>query len=122
METEPIYLIENLEFQDGKATAVISLNPQHPIYEGHFPGNPVTPGVCQLQMLKEVVTKICQKSCILKESKNIKFLKILTPDKTGVTLSLDYTHTEQGLKVKAQLKSDESIYLKFTGNYLFLND
>ena len=29
----------------------LELNPEHPVYEGHFPGNPVVPGVCQVQMI-----------------------------------------------------------------------
>ena len=30
----------------------VMLNPQHAIYNGHFPQQPVVPGVCMLQMIK----------------------------------------------------------------------
>ena len=38
----------------------VMLNPQHPIYNGHFPQQPVVPGVCMLQMIKECIEKIQQ--------------------------------------------------------------
>ena len=34
--------------------ALLSLNAQHRIFEGHFPGHPVVPGVCLMQMVQEV--------------------------------------------------------------------
>lgn len=36
-----------------KYTISIEMNPKHDIYKGHFPGNPITPGVCLTQMVKE---------------------------------------------------------------------
>ena len=33
--------------------AVVRLNEQHPVFAGHFPGQPVVPGVFTLQMIKE---------------------------------------------------------------------
>ena len=32
----------------------VMLNPQHAIYSGHFPQQPVVPGVCMLQIIKRV--------------------------------------------------------------------
>lgn len=36
----------------------VMLNPQHAIYSGHFPQQPVVPGVCMLQIIKECIEKI----------------------------------------------------------------
>ena len=33
----------------------IRLNPDHEIYRAHFPGNPITPGVCIVQIISEVL-------------------------------------------------------------------
>ena len=38
----------------------VMLNPQHVIYNGHFPQQPVVPGVCMLQIIKECIEKIQQ--------------------------------------------------------------
>jgi 3-hydroxyacyl-[acyl-carrier-protein] dehydratase len=34
--------------------ALLTLNTQHRIFGGHFPGQPVVPGVCLMQMVQEV--------------------------------------------------------------------
>ena len=39
------YTIEILhETTPGEYTATVTLNAAHPLYAGHFPGNPVVPG------------------------------------------------------------------------------
>ena len=38
-----------------RATYEIALNAQHFIYQAHFPGEPITPGVCILQMACELL-------------------------------------------------------------------
>jgi 3-hydroxyacyl-[acyl-carrier-protein] dehydratase len=35
----------------------IELNPTHAIFSGHFPNNPILPGVCALQIAKELLQK-----------------------------------------------------------------
>jgi 3-hydroxymyristoyl/3-hydroxydecanoyl-(acyl carrier protein) dehydratase len=45
-----LYIIE-----ENKTDMVrIKLNPNHEIFSGHFPDNPILPGVCVLQMVKEI--------------------------------------------------------------------
>ena len=39
-------------------TVLLELNPDHAIYQGHFPAHPVVPGVCLLQLIKESVENI----------------------------------------------------------------
>ena len=50
----------------------VMLNPQHAIYSGHFPQQPVVPGVCMLQIIKECVEKIQQAPLQYKLSLTIK--------------------------------------------------
>ena len=48
------YKIKNIEAGE-KYVVNIEMNPAHEIYNGHFPGMPVVPGVCLTQMVKETV-------------------------------------------------------------------
>ena len=41
------YTINNLQVVGTTVNAELVLNAGHSIYEGHFPGQPVTPGVCR---------------------------------------------------------------------------
>ena len=40
----------------GQSGFNVILNPDHLIYKAHFPGQPVTPGVCILQMIRELLS------------------------------------------------------------------
>ena len=47
MLLENFYKIIHIkEREDGKQAIEIELNPGHVLYQGHFPGQPVVPGVC----------------------------------------------------------------------------
>ena len=97
----------------------ILLNPAHPIYQGHFPDNPVVPGVCQIQMIKEFVEKAVDHSIILTASDNIKFLALINPN---LTPQLDFqisvlNNPAQQLTVTAFIESGNTIFLKFKGKF-----
>ena len=66
MLLKDFYSIEKLEKTDeGKYMASIFLNSAHAIFKGHFPGNPVTPGVCMMQIIKELTQKILESSLVM---------------------------------------------------------
>ena len=59
MLLENFYKIIHIkEREDGKQAIEIELNPGHVLYQGHFPGQPVVPGVCTLQIIKESAEQI----------------------------------------------------------------
>ena len=60
----------------------VMLNPQHAIYNGHFPQQPVVPGVCMLQMIKECIEKIQQAPLQYKQIASCKFLSVINPNET----------------------------------------
>ena len=41
--------------------SIIELNPEHGIYKGHFPYVPVAPGVCLVQIIKEILLDLIMK-------------------------------------------------------------
>lgn len=60
----------------------VMLNPQHPVYGGHFPGQPVVPGVCILQIIKECLEEICHTTLQYKQIASCKFLSAINPNET----------------------------------------
>jgi 3-hydroxyacyl-[acyl-carrier-protein] dehydratase len=102
-----------------KFNAVALLNALHPVYDGHFPGNPVVPGVCQVQMVKELVEKALGHPVRLYESDNIKFLSMINP--------LINSRLEFGISIRpiagnqysayAVIGSGSSVFLKFKGKF-----
>ncbi len=49
-----MYRIVNSSEETDMIDYQIELNPEHYIYKAHFPGNPITPGVCIIKMITEV--------------------------------------------------------------------
>jgi 3-hydroxyacyl-[acyl-carrier-protein] dehydratase len=97
--------------------AGLVLDPGHPIFGGHFPGNPVVPGVCQVQMVLETLNSVTGKKLKLTESENIKFLSMISPlENPGITLDLVVKQPEEGgYSVQATLSANDTTFLKFKG-------
>lgn len=57
----------------------IRLHAEHPIYKAHFPGNPITPGVCIVQIISEILGERLHREFALDEIVNLKFVSTLSP-------------------------------------------
>ncbi|WP_067149972.1 3-hydroxyacyl-ACP dehydratase [Pseudotamlana agarivorans] len=118
MQLKDFYTVKDLSVDGHLATAQITINSKHDIFKGHFPGNPVTPGVCMMQIIKELTEKVVEKDLFMTTSSNIKFMAIINPEKTpDLVLELDISETEEGYRVKNTTRFDETIALKLSSNY-----
>lgn len=62
----------------------VRFKPGCDIYKGHFPGKPITPGVCLIQIAKELFEECVSQPLHLCEAKDIKFSSPVTPDRNPV--------------------------------------
>ena len=110
IENDPGQRIDSESYQVN-----ISLNPEHDIYKGHFPGNPVVPGACQVRMITEILSEIEEREVQLKEADNVKFLSMINPHehpKLIVTLTLK--QSDDGLiNVTASIADGEQLFFKY---------
>jgi len=79
MLLDTFFKILSTSKEDEKTIVKVELDKDHKIYEGHFPGNPVVPGVCLVQMIKEVVEVQQELKLRLTSADEIKFLNIVNP-------------------------------------------
>ena len=102
--------------------ATFNINPSHPIFEGHFPGQPVVPGVCMMQMLKELLEKVIEKETRLRKADYLKFLAIIDPtENPTIQAELSYSNDEAGaIIVIARLYNEKITFLKFKGQFTLL--
>lgn len=100
-----LYTVKNGHFDGTSGSYELELNPSCFIYQAHFPGEPITPGVCIMQMGKEVLEDALGKSLQVAAVKNIKFLAIISPKETTCITYLfkKVEVSEDGQSVKAQL-------------------
>jgi len=121
MLLKDFYTINKLEnISEGKYQALISLNPKHEIFKGHFPGNPVTPGVCMMQIIKELTQEIVGEKLFMKASSNVKFMALINPEVTpDLKLDLEISGgIETEIKVKNASSFNDTIALKLTNTYV----
>ena len=111
------YKINTLTQEDNSINATITFDVDHPIFKGHFPDMPVVPGVCQSQMLNEVLNQALGQYLLLRTAASIKFLSLVDPTKNStLNLIITYTKTEEGaFNVSAQYKWEETTFFKFKG-------
>lgn len=60
-------------------TIQLRLNADHVIYRAHFPGNPITPGVCIVQMIAELLSQQVGRRLALSKIVNLKFVSTISP-------------------------------------------
>jgi len=108
------YKIQKIRSHDSRISASIRLNPDHEVYKGHFPGQPVVPGVIQLQIVKEILEESLGQELHMGKVSSAKYLKIITPEKSGkLQITIDYQKTdEDAYKVNAIIGSGETIFTK----------
>ena len=92
----------------------LRLNASHPVYRGHFPNNPITPGVCSLEIIKELIELDFSRCGHLSEVESIKFLSFINPLATPeITADLKILKTSSGIwRVRGMLSADRKPVVK----------
>jgi 3-hydroxyacyl-[acyl-carrier-protein] dehydratase len=120
MLLKDFYTINTLEKKDGhKYEAVLLINEKHDVFKGHFPGNPIMPGVCMMQIIKELTEKITQQTLMMQSLTNVKFMALINPEATPeLKLELDIQETDEGtIKVKNTTTFHDTVALKLSSTY-----
>ena len=112
-------ILSEEKISDSKHTITILVNAKHEVFKGHFPGNPIMPGVCMIQIIKELTESITKSSLMIQSLANVKFMALINPEVTPeLRLELDVTTTEDGLvKVKNTTYFNDTTALKLSTVY-----
>ena len=121
MLLDNFYTILSSESSDSTIwTIQVKLNPGHPVYQGHFPGHPVVPGVCLLQLIKECVEDIRQQKLQVTQVSSCKFLSAINPIETPrIAIVLSLKETEEG---KLQLQAEGTVKEKTVNKSIVKED
>ena len=119
MQLKDFYTLNNLIINEELVTANITINKNHDIFKGHFPGNPVTPGVCMMQIIKEITEEVVGNKLMMSSSSNIKFMAIINPEITpDLELTLEIIKTNDNYKVKNSTMFNNTVALKLISNFV----
>ena len=116
MFLDTLFHIDSKTINDNEATFTVGLNPLHPIYGGHFPNDPITPGVCVVQIAIDLFSHIRQQKYILSQAKSIKFIQIIRPQKYE---QVDYHLTwepleDNSFQVKVVVSHNDTVFSKMS--------
>ena len=119
MLNHSLYKIIASDHQDGIIHAALELNAGNEIFKGHFPDQPVLPGACMLQMVKEVLENATGASIRLQKADNLKFLSLIDPQQNSLLLlQVNYTIDESLLRATASLMAEEVVCFKLQGVFV----
>ncbi len=118
MHIKGLYTYRIAKREKESIDATISINESHPIYGGHFPGHPITPGVCQVSMVREILEEETGIPLMMSAAKLIKFTAIHEPGvDPEINAAISFSRKGEHWEVSAHLHKNEKVFLKFKGEF-----
>ncbi len=107
-----LYICESLSGDGTFISARIRLLAGHPVFAGHFPGNPVLPGVCIIQIINEILSMAENRELHLVKAGGIKYISFIRPDE----------HPRFDVEIQCKNPGQDTIYCSarvFDGDTIF---
>ena len=95
--------------------AEVEVNQGDSVFAGHFPGHPVLPGVCSVNILKDCVCRSEGKKLRFSEISQCKFTGMVDPAvNCNLKVKFSTACLNTGHLVKAIMENDDRVVLKMT--------
>lgn len=118
MLLKDFYTVLESSQQEDTFITKLSIEKTHPLYAGHFPERPVTPGVILMQLFKEEAERRTGKSLALQHANNVKFMAVVDPNTCDHLILESHITEEDGIiKVRGIARQNEALALKFSAVY-----
>lgn len=111
------YHIVAAESFDEKYICKVKLNAEHDFYRVHFPGNPVTPGVCLVQMATEILEQEYHRVLVLCKANSIKFKRPVGPNEMPLFLFTKIDFEGDKLSTRVSIEDDNGQLVKMVLEY-----
>ena len=113
-----LYTIADKKMEGSGIFYQILLDKNHFIYKAHFPNEPITPGVCIIQIAKELLEDYLHEEYEISYVKNIKFLSVLSPLSTPsvayVFDKITILPETNECKTQVQVQQDNVLFAKLS--------
>ena len=109
-----LYTIHTLSESDHQIVATLHLVADHAIFGGHFPGQPILPGVCMMEMIAEVMGVFLKSSFRISAGPVIKFLRMIDPRMNpSIHLEIKYQPSAHTIITNGKIFSGTDVFMKF---------
>jgi 3-hydroxyacyl-[acyl-carrier-protein] dehydratase len=116
MPLNDFYKYRIITAEQNAIAAEVVIDAKHAVYEGHFPEQPVTPGVILVEMIRYILSEHIGKQLMLTSAKELKFVLPVIPSiDSEINLNIDFELIENNYKVAAIFSSGEKTFTKLKG-------
>lgn len=111
-----LYHIIRTERSETESRYCIRFDALHPVFGGHFPGHPIVPGACLVQIAEELLSDSLSMPVHFTAIRNLKFRRPVTPDMLVTYSFLSSGKTPDTFTI--QLLTLNDIDAEFTATYM----
>lgn len=108
--------------ENGEIVIDITMNPNHEIYQGHFPNMPICPGVCNIQTIRECAEMEIGKKLTINSISQCRFSALIVPsenEKLRLTMNLsNEKDNEWNVVCKISSIDEEISFVEYKGSYI----
>ncbi len=122
LQDRKLYTITGVEGDSSsKAHVSIRINPECDVFNGHFPGYPVVPGVCSLETVKECAETILGRRTFMRKIAQCRYRNIIEPSKVNeVSLDIVFSDKENGKEISAVLFQDDKVFMELKAELAYV--
>ena len=91
------------------------------VYRGHFPGKPVSPGVCNIEMIRECTEMLVGEDLQIDTIKQCRLTAVASPSvcpKVDVSVSVARLEGTQNYNVVAMIRDAGQSYMELKGTFV----
>ena len=120
MDPNKLFTFQVVQAENNHCLATVTIDPNHAVFEGHFPQQPIVPGVCMIEMVQALVKAMHPMVGNLHQSNPVKFLQPWIPAQhLQGNLEIKWTVQATQIYVQANLNLGESKCMH--GQFVFLS-
>lgn len=94
----------------------VAILPECNVYDGHFPGDPVCPGVCNIETIKECAILLCGEQLRYSTIKQCRLTALATPTVCPeVDVQVNLSPSGDGYALQATIADDRQTYMILKG-------
>lgn len=107
------YTVVSSACTSGGYEVTVELKKDHHIYQGHFPGQPVVPGVCTLTIIREQLSRLIGRPLMFSAIKEVKYVGMIVPEE-GLKVHFHIDVEGDSIKCTASRKDETVVKLSAT--------
>ena len=101
-----------------EAVYLCALKADCDVYQGHFPGKPVSPGVCNIEMIRECAELLTGENLLIQTIKQCRLTAVASPTvcpKVDVKISVARVEGTETYNVVGSISDAETSYMELKG-------